>query len=153
MAAGKIAQTCHATAGDRWFADAHVTKGTSAVETGAFTEQDTLTFAAKLEAFSRTLTTGEQAVLTLVEQQLGTLLTTDSDDVQGYMIDLAEVAMVRQREMLHEADRLRAGVRAENDAVENTTLDRAGLWQRIAMTLGRQATAMSPRPSSQPTAG
>lgn len=123
------------------------------METGTFTEQDTLSFATKLEAFSRTLTTGEQAVLTLVEQQLGTLLTTDSDDVQGYMIDLGEVAMVRQREMLHEAERLTPGVRAENDAAQDATLDRAGLWQRIALTLGRQATAMSPRPISQPANG
>ncbi len=119
--------------------------------TGTFTEQDTQTFATKLEAFSRTLTPGEQAVLTLVEQQLGTLLTTDDNDVQGYMIDLGDVAMIRQREMLHEADRLRQGVRAGDDATTDISVDRAGLWQRIAVTLGRQATAMSPRPSMQPT--
>lgn len=119
--------------------------------TGTFTEQDTLTFATKLEAFSRTLTTGEQAVLTLIEQQLGTLVTTGTDDdVQGYMMDLGDVAMIRQREMLHEADRLRQGVRAENDTVGGASEDRVGLWQQIAIALGRQATAMSPRPTGQP---
>ncbi len=123
------------------------------MDAGTFTEQDTQTFATKLEAFSRTLTTGEQAVLTLVEQQLGTLLTTDGNDndVQGYMIDLGDVAIVRQREMLHEAEPLRQGVRAGDDTPTGITVDRAGLWQRIAVTLGRQATAMSPRPSMQPT--
>ena len=122
--------------------------------TGTFTEQDTQTFATKLEAFSRTLTTGEQAVLMLVEQQLGTLLTTGTDDdVQGYMMDLGDVAMIRQREMLHEADRLRQGVRAENDAATDAVKDRIGFWQQIATTLGRQATAMAPRPVGQTSTG
>jgi hypothetical protein len=119
-----------------------------------FTEQDTQTFATKLEAFSRTLTTGEQAVLALIEQQLDTLLTTeDEDDVQGYMFDLGEVAMVRQREMLHEAERLRPGVRAADEQAIEPETHRLRFWQRIAMTLGQQTTAMSPRPSRQTASG
>ncbi len=122
--------------------------------TGTFTEQDTETFATKLEAFSRTLTTGEQAVLTLIEQQLGTLTTTTTDDdVQGYMIDLGEIAMVRQREMLHDADRLRQGVRVETDATPDAAASRIGLWQQITQALGRQASAMSPRSTGQPASG
>lgn len=119
-----------------------------------FTEQDTQTFATKLEAFSQTLTAGEQAVLTLIEQQLGTLLTTDTDDdVQGYVMDLGEVAMVRQREMQDEADRLRHGVRAGSEQAGKPSEGRLKFWQRIAMTLGQQATAMSPRPSRQTATG
>lgn len=121
--------------------------------TGTFTEQDTETFATKLEAFSRTLTTGEQAVLTLIEQQLGTMTTTGTDnDVQGYMIDLGEVAMVRQREMLHEAERLRSAGGAEPD-VTAATATRIGLWQQIAQSLGRQTSALSPRATGQPATG
>ncbi len=122
--------------------------------TGTFTEQDTQTFATKLEAFSQTLTPGEQAVLTMIEQQLGTLVTTTTDDdVQGYMIDLGEVAKVRQREMLHEADRFRAGARLDDEKAREATESRAGFWQRIAMTLGNQATAMAPRATGQTATG
>lgn len=129
-------------------------KGAYDMTAGTFTEHDTQTFATKLEAFSRTLTTGEQAVLTLIEQQLGTLVTAETeDDVQGYMIDLSDVAMIRQREMLHEADRLRPGVRAGYDAESEQPESRAGLWQRIAITLGRQATAMAPLPTREPATG
>ena len=122
--------------------------------TGTFTEQDTQTFATKLEAFSQTLTTGEQAVLTMIEQQLGTLVTTTTeDDVQGYMIDLGDVAMIRQREMLHEADRFRASARLEDANAGDATEGRASFWQRIAVTLGNQATAMAPRATGQPATG
>ncbi|HYI15837.1 MAG TPA: hypothetical protein VEX37_10635 [Thermomicrobiales bacterium] len=122
--------------------------------TGTFTEQDTQTFATKLEAFSQTLTTGEQAVLTMIEQHLGTLVTTSTDDdVQGYMMDLGAVATIRQREMLHEADRFRAGARAEGEQVSDAAEDRAGFWQRIAIALGNQATAMAPRATGQPATG
>ena len=42
--------------------------------------------------------------MTMIEQHLGTLVTTTpDDDVQGYMMDLGAVATIRQREMLHEA--------------------------------------------------
>ena len=124
------------------------------MDTGTFTEQDTQTFATKLEAFSRTLTTGEQAILTLIEQQLGTLATTNTDDdVQGFMIDLGDVAMIRQREMLHEAEQYRAGVRAEDEKAAEATGDRARFWQRLAISLGHQASAMAPRPTGQPATG
>lgn len=118
--------------------------------TGTFTEQDTQTFATKLEAFSQTLTPGEQAILTLVEQQLGAHLTTTEDDVQGYMMDLGAVADIRQRELLHEADRLRAGVKPESET-STPTESRKGFWQRVAITLGTQATAMTPRAAGQAT--
>ena len=124
------------------------------MDTGTFTEQDTQTFATKLEAFSRTLTTGEQAILTLIEQQLGTLATTgDDDDVQGYMIDLGNVATMRQREMLHEADQYRASVRFEDEKAAEAAGDRARFWQRIATSLGHQATAMAPRATREPATG
>jgi hypothetical protein len=124
------------------------------METGTFTEQDTQTFATKLEAFSQTLTTGEQAILTLIEQQLGTLATTTtSDDVQGFMFDLGDVAMIRQREMLHEAEQYRAGVRADDEKAAETASDRARFWQRIAISLGHQASAMAPRATGQPATG
>jgi hypothetical protein len=119
--------------------------------TSTFTEQDTQTFATKLEAFSTTLTPGEQAILTLIETQLGAHLTTTEDDVQGYMMDLGAVADIRQREMLYEADRLRVGVREDADSAAATTESRSGFWQRVAITLGQQASAMSPRASSRAT--
>jgi hypothetical protein len=124
------------------------------MDTGTFTEQDTQTFATKLEAFSRTLTTGEQAILTLIEQQLGTLATTNTDDdVQGFMIDLGDVAMIRQREMLHEAEQYRAGVRAEDEKAADGAGERARFWQRLAISLGHQASAMAPRATGQPATG
>jgi hypothetical protein len=120
--------------------------------TGTFTEQDTQTFATKLEAFSQTLTPGEQAILTLIEQQLGThLTTTTDDDVQGYMMDLGAVADIRQRELLHDADRLRAGAGEETEPTAAPTESRAGFWQRVAITLGQQASAMSPRATGRAT--
>lgn len=138
----------------RWLLAMDAMKGVYDMTTGTFTEHDTQTFATKLDAFSRTLTTGEQAVLTLIEQQLGTLVTAETeDDVQGYMIDLSDVAMIRQREMLHEADRLRPGVRAGYDVESEQPESRARLWQRIAITLGRQATAMAPLPTREPATG
>jgi hypothetical protein len=121
--------------------------------TETFTEADTQTFATKLEAFSQTLTTGEQAILTLIEQQLGTLTTTDTDDVQGYMLDQIDVALARQRELLHEADRLRPAARAGQEKTETQTESRATLWSRIALTLGQQANAMSPRATGQAATG
>jgi hypothetical protein len=124
------------------------------MDTGTFTEQDTQTFATKLEAFSRTLTTGEQAILTLIEQQLGTLATTNTDDdVQGFMIDLGDVAMIRQREMLHEAEQYRAGVRADDEKAAELVGERARFWQRLAISLGHQASAMAPRATGQPATG
>ena len=121
------------------------------MDLGMFTEQDAQTFATKLDAFSQTLTSGEQVILTLIEQQLGTLAATSTDDdVQGYMIDLGDAAMLRQREMLLEADRFRAGARLDDEKAATAAEDRAGFWQRIAVTLGRQATAMAPRATGQP---
>jgi hypothetical protein len=122
--------------------------------TGTFTEQDAQTFATKLEAFSRTLTTGEQAILTLVEQQLGTLATaTTDDDVQGFMFDLGTVASIRQRELLHEAERVRAGMATGDEQSADITGDRTRFWQRLAIALGQQATAMAPRTTGQPATG
>lgn len=123
------------------------------MDTGTFTEQDTQTFATKLEAFSRTLTTGEQAILTLIEQQLGTLATTTDDDVQGFMIDLGDVAMIRQREMLHEAEQYRAGVRVKDEKAAEGAGERARFWQRLTTSLGLQASAMAPRATSRPATG
>jgi hypothetical protein len=124
------------------------------MDTGTFTEQDTQTFATKLEAFSRTLTTGEQAILTLIEQQLSALATAGTDDdVQGFMIDLGDVAMIRQREMLHEADQYRAGVRIEDEKAAEGAGERARFWQRLAISLGKQASAMAPRATSRPATG
>jgi len=118
--------------------------------TGTFTEQDAQTFATKLEAFSQTLTTGEQAILTLIEQHLtGLTTTTTDDDVQGYVVDLGAVADIRQREMLQEANTYRTGT-TDTDGTA-TTGTRAGLWQRIAVALGTQAAAMAPRATGPAT--
>jgi hypothetical protein len=94
-----------------------------------FTEQDATSLVEKISAFAETLTPGEQAAWQAIEQHISTLVTTEDEDVSGFMIapdSVGAMAEAHQRDLRDQATRATAG---------RTTDQRQNLWTRLVTTL------------------
>lgn len=94
-----------------------------------FTEQDADSLVEKISAFTETLTPGEQAAWQAIERHISTLVTTEDEDVSGYMIapdSVGAMAEAHQQNLRDEARRSTAG---------RTTEQRQSLWNHLIRTL------------------
>jgi hypothetical protein len=94
-----------------------------------FTEQDATSLVEKINAFAETLTPGEQAAWQAIERHISTLVTTEDEDVSGFMIapdSVGAMAEAHQQELRDQARSSTAG---------RTTDQRRNLWTRLVTTL------------------
>jgi len=116
--------------------------------------QDAGALAEKLAAFSETLAPGELAIFEMLEQHLGTQITGADDDVSGYMMQLDQMAALRQQDLLAEADRERLArqavqTRPPGDSRSKST--RAGFWTVLITSLTADRGVASPAAGSMGT--
>jgi hypothetical protein len=94
-----------------------------------FTEQDADSLVEKISAFTETLSPGEQAAWQAIERHISTLVTTEDEDVSGFMIapdSVGAMAEAHQQELRDEARRSSAGRSSDQ---------RRSLWRRLVTTL------------------